>query len=68
MQCQAMDRIHRLGQFKPMRCVKFVIEGSIEERILKLQEKKAAVFEATVGTDVTSALSLSEDDFKFLFK
>jgi DNA repair protein RAD16 len=68
MQCQAMDRIHRLGQFKPMRCVKFIIEGSIEERILKLQEKKAAVFEATVGGDVNSALKLSEDDFKFLFK
>jgi len=43
---QAMDRIHRLGQYKPMRCVKFVIGGSIEERIVKLQEKKRLIFEA----------------------
>ena len=68
MQCQAMDRIHRLGEFKPIGCVKFVSEGSMEDGILNLQEKKGAVFEATVGSDVTSALSLSEDDFKFLFK
>ena len=67
-QCQAIDRVHRLGQFKPMKVVSFIIEGTIEERMLKLQEKKAAVFEATVGGDVSNAMKLSEDDFKFLFK
>jgi DNA repair protein RAD16 len=40
---QAQDRIHRLGQFKPMRVTRFVVGGTIEERILKLQEKKQAV-------------------------
>lgn len=34
---QAMDRIHRLGQYKPIRVTRFVITGTIEERILKLQ-------------------------------
>ncbi len=34
---QAQDRIHRLGQFKPIHVTRFVIAGSIEERILKLQ-------------------------------
>ena len=42
---QAQDRIHRLGQFRPIRVTRFVIKGSIEERILKLQEKKQLVFE-----------------------
>ncbi|KAH9793254.1 Helicase protein with RING/U-box domain-containing protein [Citrus sinensis] len=42
---QAQDRIHRIGQYKPIRIVRFLIENTIEERILKLQEKKKLVFE-----------------------
>lgn len=68
MQSQAMDRIHRLGQFKPMKCVKFIIEGTIEERILKLQQKKRLIFEATVGGDTSAVNKLTEDDMRFLFK
>ena len=34
---QAQDRIHRLGQFKPIHVTRFIIAGTIEERILKLQ-------------------------------
>jgi hypothetical protein len=34
---QAQDRIHRLGQFKPIAVTRFIIGGTIEERILKLQ-------------------------------
>jgi len=64
---QAQDRIHRLGQHKPMRCTKFVISGTIEERIVKLQEKKMAVFQATVGHDAEALGRLTEDDMKFLF-
>ena len=37
MEQQAQDRIHRLGQYKPIHVTRFVISGSIEERILKLQ-------------------------------
>ncbi|KAG9157764.1 hypothetical protein Leryth_017846 [Lithospermum erythrorhizon] len=42
---QAQDRIHRIGQYKPIRIVRFVIQNTIEERILNLQEKKELVFE-----------------------
>ncbi|KAH9308577.1 hypothetical protein KI387_036488 [Taxus chinensis] len=45
---QAQDRIHRLGQYKPIRVVRFVIANTIEERILRLQEKKQLVFEGAV--------------------
>lgn len=37
MEQQAQDRIHRLGQFKPIHVTRFIIGGTIEERILKLQ-------------------------------
>ena len=46
MEQQAQDRIHRLGQFKAMRVTRFVIGSTIEERILKLQEKKQLVRDA----------------------
>lgn len=46
---QAIDRTHRLGQHRPIRAIRFVAEGTVEERILQLQEKKRLVFDGTVG-------------------
>lgn len=65
-----MDRIHRLGQHRPVRAVKIVIEDCIESRIIQLQEKKMAMVDATLSaddqamgrltpTDVSSLLSFS---------
>lgn len=42
MEAQAQDRIHRLGQHKPIDVTRFVIGGTIEERILKLQARSRA--------------------------
>lgn len=67
VEAQAQDRIHRLGQYKPIHAVRFIIGGTIEERILKLQDKKQAVFEGTVGKDAGALARLSEDDMRFLF-
>ncbi|KAL5573355.1 hypothetical protein UlMin_022952 [Ulmus minor] len=64
---QAQDRIHRIGQYKPIRIVRFVIENTVEERILKLQEKKELVFEGTVGGSSEALGKLTEQDMKFLF-
>lgn len=64
---QAQDRIHRLGQYKPIRVVRFVIANTIEERILRLQEKKQLVFEGTVGGSSEALGRLTEDDLRFLF-
>lgn len=37
---QAMDRIHRLGQHRSITITRYIVSGTIEERILSLQEKK----------------------------
>ena len=65
---QAIDRAHRIGQHKPIKAVRFIIRNTVEERILRLQDKKRLVFEGTVGGDAASLAQLSEDDLRFLFQ
>ena len=36
---EAMDRIHRLGQHRPVQAIKLVIEDSIESRIIQVSPK-----------------------------
>ncbi|RLN92357.1 hypothetical protein BBJ28_00014154 [Nothophytophthora sp. Chile5] len=64
---QAIDRTHRLGQFKPIQATRFIVAGTVEERILKLQEKKQLIFEGTVGANVSAICRLTEEDLRFLF-
>lgn len=76
---QAIQRAHRIGQKKAVRGVRFIAAGTIEERILQLQEKKQLVFDGvscynfaiwiqTVGSSVTAIQKLSADDLRFLFQ
>lgn len=34
---EAMDRIHRLGQRRPVQAIKLVVEDSIESRIVQVR-------------------------------
>lgn len=40
---QAMDRLHRIGQSRNVRVVKFVMAGSFEEHVISIQNRKAAL-------------------------
>jgi SNF2 family DNA or RNA helicase len=48
---QATDRAHRIGQTKPVFVYKLVAAGSIEQRILELQERKAALAAGVLSED-----------------
>ena len=63
---QAMDRAHRIGQDKTVFCYKLIARGSIEEKLLALQEKKSALFNAVIGTDGASLKTLDERDVEFV--
>jgi SNF2 family DNA or RNA helicase len=39
VEAQAIDRIHRIGQVKPVKVHRIVIAKTVEDRILALQEK-----------------------------
>jgi superfamily II DNA or RNA helicase len=58
---QATDRTHRIGQDRPVFVYKLVVEGSIEERMLALQERKSALAEGVLGHD-TGFEKFSADD------
>jgi SNF2 family DNA or RNA helicase len=45
VEAQATDRAHRIGQTQSVWVVKLVAQGTIEERILALQDRKAALAE-----------------------
>ncbi|KDN45277.1 hypothetical protein K437DRAFT_224319 [Tilletiaria anomala UBC 951] len=67
VEVQAMDRIHRLGQHRPIIVKRMIIENSIEARIIELQNKKSAMIEAAIGKDDSAMGRLSVRDLRFLF-
>ncbi len=58
---QAADRAHRIGQERPVLVHRLVAKGTVEERILALQEKKRAIAEAAIG-DASGAAEITRDD------
>lgn len=60
-QNQATDRAHRIGQQSCVQVYKLIAKDSIEEKILDLQEQKAALMEAVSGGG-ESIMSMSQED------
>ncbi|KAJ6627095.1 SNF2 family N-terminal domain-containing protein [Mycena sp. CBHHK59/15] len=56
---QAVDRIHRLGQTRPVTTVKLIIENSIEARLLEVQRKKTELANMTLGHSFSKAEMMS---------
>lgn len=40
---QAIDRVHRIGQTRPVRAYRLIMKDTLEERMVKVQENKAAL-------------------------
>jgi len=48
---QAVDRAHRIGQTRQVTVVDFVVEDSIEERILEILDKKLKMIASLISAD-----------------
>ena len=56
---QATDRAHRIGQKRTVYSIKLITKGTVEEKVLALQNQKKAVIDATLsgGENAFSAMS-----------
>jgi SNF2 family DNA or RNA helicase len=63
---QAIARAHRIGQEKHVIAIKFISKDTIEEKILKLQQKKAKLAQDIIG-DIQKA-GFTKGDLAYLFE
>jgi superfamily II DNA or RNA helicase len=63
---QAIDRTHRIGQDKQVMVYRLVAAGTIEEKVMALKERKAAVFDAVVDDEALFSSLLTADDVRGL--
>jgi len=65
---QATDRTHRIGQDKAVFVYKLVVENSVEEKIISMQEKKKALADAVYQQGKRKEeLVITSDDMQSLF-
>jgi ERCC4-related helicase len=63
---QATDRVFRIGQHKNVQVHKLICQGTLEERIDELIEKKKSLSEQVVGSGETWLTEMSDTDLKDL--
>jgi superfamily II DNA or RNA helicase len=64
---QATDRAHRIGQTRVVTSYKLIARGTVEEKILALQQKKRAIIKATLGGEESLAENLTWEEIQGLF-
>ncbi len=67
VEMQATDRTHRIGQDKPVFVYKLITRGSVEEKILQLQDKKKTLVEQLITTESSFFKSITTEDVRVLF-
>jgi SNF2 family DNA or RNA helicase len=67
-EAQAMDRAHRIGQSKPVFVYKLVARGTVEEKILALQERKAELAASILEGGGAASLRFNADDLADLMR
>ncbi len=64
---QASDRAYRIGQTKAVQVIRLASKGTIEERIIQLQESKRSLADDIIRVNTDTLGSLSDEDILSLF-
>ncbi|MDE3236607.1 MAG: DEAD/DEAH box helicase [Bacteroidota bacterium] len=64
---QAIDRTHRIGQTKNIFAYRMICTDTVEDKILKLQERKRALAKDLITDDEGFVKSLTREDVEYLF-
>jgi SNF2 family DNA or RNA helicase len=67
VEAQAVDRAHRIGQRRTVLVYRLVATDTIEEKVMELKARKAALFSQVVDEDALMAAPLGADDVRALF-
>ena len=68
VEAQAVDRTHRIGQQRPVNVYRLVATDTIEQKVMELKARKAALFAQVVDGDALMAAPLGADDVRALFE
>jgi SNF2 family DNA or RNA helicase len=66
VEAQAVDRTHRIGQTKPVFAYRLVAPGTIEEKVMQLQERKRAIADAVIRADAGLVRGLTREELEHL--
>jgi len=65
-EAQAVDRTHRIGQTRPVMVYRVIARDTIEEKVVALARRKAALFSGVMDEGDLFASSLTADDIRGL--
>jgi SNF2 family DNA or RNA helicase len=65
---QATDRAHRIGQRRVVTSYKLITRDTVEEKILKLQQKKRDAIQAVFGDETALTEALTWEEVQELFE
>ena len=64
---QAIDRTHRIGQTKNIFAYRMICKDTVEDKIIKLQERKRALAAELITDDTSFVKALTREDVEYLF-
>jgi len=66
VEAQAIDRAHRIGQVRHVFAYRLIASGTVEEKVLQLQQTKRDLADAIISEDNALLSSLTPDDLAVL--